>query len=69
MTPSTFQITSGPAGERHGSIVVELGTRQLPARMRLGRLRGSLGLPATCAIGARRVLMAPVAMMMRLLSR
>ena len=69
MTPSTLQATQRHASQRHGSIVVELGTRQLPARMRLGRLRGSIGMPLPRVHGLRRMLMAPVTMMLRVASR
>jgi hypothetical protein len=69
MTPPTLQFTPGTTAGHQGPVVVELGTRQLPPRMRLGRLRSSVGISLPHAHRVRRVVMAPVAMMMRLFSR
>ena len=69
MSQSTFPITPRTSGPHHAHVVVELGTQQLPPRMRLGGLRRSLGLHAPHAAGLRRVLMLPVALMARLLER
>ena len=69
MTPPTLQLTPGTTTGQQGPVIVELGTRQLPARMRLGRLRSSIGISLPHAQAIRRVVMAPVAVMLRLFSR
>lgn len=70
MSQSTYPMTPRTSGSSSGPIVVELGTRQLPPRMRLGGLRRSMGLRAPhITTGLRRVLMVPVALMTRLLDR
>jgi hypothetical protein len=69
MTPPTLQFTSGTTTGQQGPVIVELSAKQLPARMRLGRLRSTIGIPVPHPHVVRRVVMAPVAMMMRLFSR
>lgn len=69
MIPSPLQFTPQSASGPQGPVVVELSARQLPPRMRLGRLRSSIGLSIPRTHGLRRALMAPVAIMTRLLSR
>lgn len=60
-----------PGVSRAGSdpIVVELSDRQLPARMRFDAMRTELRMPRPWAGIVRRALMAPVAMIVRFLSR
>lgn len=69
MSQSTFPMTPQTGAPRQGPIVVELGTQPLPPRMRLGGLRRSLRVSIPNIGGARRIMMVPVAMMTRLLSR
>lgn len=69
MSQTSFPITPRTSGSHRSAIVVELGTQQLPARMRLGGLRRSLALHAPHTGVLRRVLMLPVALMTRLLER
>lgn len=69
MSQSIFPMTPPTSGSHHAHVVVELGTQQLPPRMRLGGLRRSFGLRAPRVLGLRRVLMAPVAILTRLLGR
>lgn len=69
MSQSTFPISPPTSVPRRGPIVVELGSQQLPPRMRLGGLRRSFALQRLRIPGLRRVLMVPVALATRLLSR
>lgn len=69
MSQSTLPMTPGMTGKQRGPIVVEMSTKQLPARMRLGGLRSAVGLPALRAHGFQRAVMVPVALVTRFLSR
>lgn len=71
MSQSSLHLSSAsaPAGNGPRPIIVELGNQQLPARMRLRSLGTALRMPARRGLGLRRVLMTPVAMLTRLLSR
>lgn len=69
MSESTLPVTSRPRRPGESPIVVEISMKPLPARMRLGGLRNSVGMPSTSFVSLRRILMIPVAMMTRLLSR
>lgn len=69
MTPPTLQLTPGTTSGQQGPVIVELGTRQLPARMRLGRLWSSIGISLPHAYRVRRVILAPLTTMLRLFSR
>lgn len=69
MSQSTLPITRKTTGERYRPIVVEMSTKQLPPRMRIGGFRSAIGLPRPGTYGVRRVLMAPIAMLARILGR
>lgn len=69
MSQPTHPIAPGNDGARSRTIIVELGTQPLPTRMRMGGLRRSLGVPTPGRHVMQRLLMAPVAMLMRVFSR
>jgi hypothetical protein len=69
MSQSMYPVAPGSTGMRPATIVVEVGPQKLPPRMRMGGLRRTVHLPHVGTGTLRRVLMAPVAMMVRLLSR
>lgn len=66
MSQSMYPVAPGM---RPANIVVEVGTRKLPPRMRIGGLRRAVRLPHAGPGNLRRVLMMPYAMMVRLFSR
>lgn len=68
MSQSTYPIAP-PGREQRSAIVVEMSMKPLPPRMRIGGLRSSLRVGAPGAGVMRRLLMAPVAMVARVLSR
>ncbi len=68
MSQSTYPIAP-PGREQRPAIVVEMSMKPLPPRMRMGGLRSSLRIGAPGGGVMRRLLMAPVAMVMRVLSR
>jgi hypothetical protein len=69
MSQSIYPVAPGSTGMRPATIVVEVGPQKLPPRMRMGGLRRAIRQPRVGTGALRRVLMAPVAMMVRLLSR
>lgn len=69
MSQSTFPFSHGHSRLKQPDIMVEVGSQPLPPRMRLSGLRRSVGMPTPVAQAMRRLLMAPVAMTLRMLSR
>lgn len=68
MSQSTYPVAP-PGGQQRPAIVVEMSTKPLPPRMRMGGLRRALRVDAPGTGTIRRLLMAPTALLLRLLSR
>lgn len=66
MSQSTYPLAPSGGGQARPAIVVEVSTKPLPPRMRMGGLRSSVIL-RTSGTGVVRRLMAPAAMVMRML--